>query len=93
MWDAIGAQRKPRFGILIMVRCERCTTIRNDLVDRGGFLLARYYDYADGYRDADVADGTKDDKRFWLMKELLANESRGPVVDIVAARKAKKSAG
>lgn len=91
-WDAVGANRKPKFGILIMLRCERCTTIRNDLTDRSGLLLARYYEYAEGYRDAEITSETKDDRRRWFVKELLAKEPATPVVDIRAAKRARKHA-
>lgn len=54
-WDDIEAERAPAYGYLMLFRCDRCTTMRRDLVDRYGVLIpgGRSYKYPDGYRDAE----------------------------------------
>lgn len=49
----IEASRAPSFGYLMLYRCERCGTVRHDIVDRHGTLAARWYDHPDGYREVD----------------------------------------
>lgn len=52
--------KRPSFGALITLRCERCGTVRYDIVSRlTGELLYRSYDSPDWYLDAGTAgDGT-----------------------------------
>lgn len=70
-WDTTGASKESRSAYTIQLRCDRCGAIRSDVIDSHGFLSSRYYQYPDHYRDADISDGTRDDKRAWLLKELL----------------------
>lgn len=54
-WDHIIASpdQRPSFGTLALFRCETCTTERHDIFSRiTGDLLARWYVYPEGYRDA-----------------------------------------
>lgn len=51
-WFDVDADRPPSFGFYIWVQCERCTTIRKDTVNHVGELLARSYDYPDGYKES-----------------------------------------
>ena len=55
-WDPIGAgERRPEFGSLVCLRCERCGTLRYDKFSRltGERLSTPQYVHPDGYRDAD----------------------------------------
>lgn len=50
-WIEENATSEPEFGIYFWWRCELCNTVRKDIVDRkNGNLLARWYEYPDGYR-------------------------------------------
>ena len=91
-WDAVGANRESRSGFLVMLRCDRCGTIRNDIQDRNGFLSRRYYEYPSGYRDADISQGNQDDRRSWLLKELLAGRSLNPAPVVDIRKRVKKNA-
>jgi len=93
-WYPYDAERRPRFGWLVVLRCERCEARRDDLVDRQGYLLSRAYNYAPGYRDADLAEGNRADRRAWLAAEMekptptpraSRGVPRGRVVPIKAA--------
>jgi hypothetical protein len=45
-WDQIPADRAPEFGVLVVLRCDRCKTIRDDILNRfTGELLSRAYRY------------------------------------------------
>lgn len=45
-WDNIPADRVPEFGVLMVFRCERCTTLRDDVLNRfTGELMHRQYRY------------------------------------------------
>ena len=85
MWFPSDATRKPRFGFLLVLRCERCDTVREDLVDRTGFLLNRNYVYPEGYRDVDTM-GTRADRRAWLVHEVMAPPE--PPIKLVRGRTA-----
>jgi len=54
-WYDVEAERAPSFGYAMEFRCERCGTVRRDLVNRYGELLpgGRNYRHPDGYRDAE----------------------------------------
>jgi hypothetical protein len=56
-WDVFNDffSRRPSFGYMISLRCMRCGTVRNDVVDAYGFTLGRRYRYPAGYSyDSDV---------------------------------------
>jgi hypothetical protein len=60
-------------------RCEACHTVRHDAIDRVGGLLARRYEYPDGYRlDTDEERPTADDLRMWMIKRNRALGIRQP---------------
>ena len=45
--------RAPPFGIAVHYQCQRCTTVRRDIVDRiRGDLLSRRYYHPQGYQTA-----------------------------------------
>lgn len=75
-WDAYDVVKQSRSAFVVSLRCERCTSIRNDVIDSHGFLVSRYYIYVEGYRDAEISAGSRDDKRAWLLKELLQGQSK-----------------
>lgn len=55
-WDIIPSSpaQRPGFGTLVLLRCESCGTLRYDIFSRvTGDLLTRWYDYPDGYQDAE----------------------------------------
>jgi hypothetical protein len=91
-WDAVGANKESRWGYLVMLRCDRCGTIRNDIQNAHGELIHRYYQYPDGYRDADIRIGNADDRRAWLLSELLAGRSLSPAPVVDIRRRRKKQA-
>lgn len=88
-WDAYDVIKQGRSAFVVSLRCERCTTIRNDIIDTHGTLISRYYSYADGYRDAEISAGTRDDKRKWLMKELFRKDTKH--AEVVPIRKGKRA--
>lgn len=55
-WDVIPSspEMRPEFGTLVLLRCDSCGTMRHDIFSRiTGDLLARWYDYPEGYQDAE----------------------------------------
>lgn len=59
MWDPIQAtnERSDLGGIMLLLRCESCGTIRHDVFSPvTGDLMARWYDYPEHYRDAERHD-------------------------------------
>lgn len=52
-WTDIEADRNPAVGWYMRLRCERCGSERNDIVDRHGSLEARHYKYPSNYKDPD----------------------------------------
>lgn len=49
-WNIIPNRRKPQFGDMLSLGCARCDSVREDIVSRRyGELLARNYDYPEGY--------------------------------------------
>jgi hypothetical protein len=77
-WEPYDARRKPRVGWLSVLRCDRCGTLRHDLLDGNGFLLGRYYEHPDGYRYV-ALDETRADLRAWLVKRTAAARKAEPV--------------
>jgi hypothetical protein len=67
-WYPVDAERRPAFGTLWVLRCERCQARRDDIVDVHGDLSSRAYDYAEGYRDAGLGE-TRADRRRYLIEE------------------------
>lgn len=56
-WDDVPSPRRPPWGVLMALRCVRCGTIREDIVNRfDGELMSRNYVYPEGYRDSDGLD-------------------------------------
>ena len=52
-WNDIEADRNPQVGWYMRLRCEKCGTVRNDIVDRYGTLERRNYKHPDNYKDPD----------------------------------------
>ena len=84
---AYDVVKQSRSAFVVSLRCDRCGAIRSDVIDSHGFLASRYYSYPENYRDAEISAGSRDDKRAWLLKELLY-EGKWNVVPI----KRKKAA-
>jgi hypothetical protein len=68
-WYPIDADRRPAFGWLWSLRCDRCGTVRDDLVDHRGDLLSRGYRYPEGYRDAALNTSRAERRRGLLTAE------------------------
>lgn len=49
-WYEQDATRAPLFGYYMWLQCERCDTIRKDIVDLRGDLSSRHYQYPNGYK-------------------------------------------
>ena len=54
-WFDIEDDWEPQFGTPLVVKCERCGSLRRDILNRYGEVEARYYIKPSGY------DLTKDD--------------------------------
>src|SRR5262245_29525421 len=68
-WDPYTAEKR-RYGEWgVILRCTRCTTLRLDIIDRFLAVVSRYYVWPDGYRDAELTEGTRADHRMWLARE------------------------
>ena len=52
-WYETEADRTPPFGFYFWTACESCGTIRKDIRNRWGDLLARSYEYPDDYKDTE----------------------------------------
>lgn len=49
-WEQIPVTRRPPFGIYIWLRCTRCYTKREDIINRfTGDLESRRYEHPEGY--------------------------------------------
>jgi hypothetical protein len=88
-WYEAEANRRPAFGVLWVLRCERCTAQRDDLVDRNGDLLSRAYQYPDGYREAHLGTETQADRR----ARLLAEANPRPLAVVAPARARRRRTG
>jgi hypothetical protein len=52
-WDSIPVTQRPPWGVSMWFRCERCTTIRYDIINYfSGELMSRRYSWPDGYKMA-----------------------------------------
>lgn len=70
-WDVAPNGRTPPFGDMITLRCGRCGSVREDIVSRRfGELLARRYDYADGYTIKPPKNGGRNFSAAALRAEL-----------------------
>lgn len=59
-WAQCAPDRKPQFGELQVFQCQRCLSIRDDLVSaKFGELLSRGYRMAPGYHLPLPEDGTR----------------------------------
>ena len=59
-WSQCAPDRKPQFGELQVFQCQRCLSIRDDLVSaKYGELLSRGYRMAPGYHIPKPEDGTR----------------------------------
>jgi hypothetical protein len=52
-WVPVEADRNPQIGWYMNMRCERCGTVRKDIVNRFGEVERRRYEYPDDYKDTD----------------------------------------
>lgn len=59
-WQQCQADRKPQFGELFVYQCQRCLSIRDDIISaKYGELLSRGYRMAAGYHQPLPEDGTR----------------------------------
>lgn len=86
-WSAYDVVKQSRSAFVVSLRCDRCGAIRSDVIDSHGFLASRYYSYPDNYRDAEISAGSRDDKRAWLLKELLHREAKTENVTPIRRKK------
>lgn len=50
-WDEIPVTKRPEFGVYMWFRCERCSTLRYDIVNQfNGDLLSRSYQKPSDYK-------------------------------------------
>lgn len=89
-WYSHDAEKVGRYSYRLILRCERCGAYRQDPMETNGLRYGhRRYIYPDGYRDAEISSESKDDRRAWLLKELIARSA--PVVDLTKRRKRKSA--
>lgn len=64
-------KKRPRYGVLLSLRCMRCPTERHDIAKRmDGSVLDRDYDYPDDYRMSAEQSLTRDQWRKVLIKQI-----------------------
>lgn len=76
-WMEVPAERPATAGHPLWLRCERCQTVRIDVLDRrDAAMISRRYEYPDGYRKAvDEEPMTRQDFRLLLIRQRI-EESR-----------------
>lgn len=52
-WYEVDGDYQPLFGYLFALRCERCGTTRNDVIDIHGELGTRNYRHPEGYKESE----------------------------------------
>lgn len=52
-WYEVDGEYAPLFGYLFSLRCERCGTTRNDIINERGELGSRNYRHPDGYKESE----------------------------------------
>ena len=67
-WVSIEAKTNPAIGWYMVARCERCGTVRNDIVNRYGVVERRRYEYPDSYKDTD--HWSRSDWRIQFLRRL-----------------------
>lgn len=98
-WTQCAPDRKPQFGELQVFQCQRCMSIRDDLVSsKYGELLSRGYRMAPGYMQPVPEDGSRlysaaalraERRRRAQLRELPSVQEWRPPLDVVAAQAAK----
>lgn len=86
-WDPYDVKRHPEGGWIWELRCERCGTVRHDVLENDGQLYSRSYAYVDGYRDADIYE-SRSDRRAALVREQVP-DGGAPVLRVVGSRRKK----
>jgi hypothetical protein len=92
-WDPIGSgDRRPEFGSLLCLRCERCGTLRYDRFSRitGERIGNPQYIYPDAYRDTEGHD-----MNWWRqnMAEFLWTDGFSVDADDVGVRRRRRRTG
>lgn len=75
-WFEIDADKPPEFGFYSWLKCERCDTIRKDVVNHTGEIMSRSYAYPDGYLwsgDNGAERPSRNDYRLQLISLRLKN--------------------
>jgi len=67
-WVSVEANSNPTIGWYMVARCERCGTVRKDIVNRFGIVERRRYEYPDSYKDTD--HWTRSDWRMQFLRRL-----------------------
>lgn len=68
-WMEIEADRNPKgYGWYMKLQCERCHTVRSDIVNHHGDVMTRSYEYPESYKDAD--HWTRSDWRMQFLRRL-----------------------
>lgn len=75
-WFSIEAERNPRVGWYMKLRCERCGTERNDIVDRNGTVERRSYKHPAGYRLAKADNLTRSEWRVAFLARMPTRRRR-----------------
>lgn len=65
-WEVIPTRQKRGYKNILQLRCVNCGTERFDALDWRGELLYRYYEYPEGYKDAEKMP--KPELRILLMR-------------------------
>lgn len=74
MFD-IPAEKPSQVGWALWVKCERCGTIRKDVINLRGDIVYRKYVYPDGYR-SHVTGMTPADRRVVILRANKVNATK-----------------
>lgn len=73
-WSITEADRKPSWGFLIAIECDRCQMKRLDTIDQLGKVSSRQYKQPEGYKNPDVTDRSA--YRREMITRILKNKSK-----------------
>src|SRR5215467_5155752 len=62
----------PLFGTPLVLRCERCSTERRDVIGAAGQIIQRHYFYPDGYKYGRGERPTRQEFRLMLLQQKIS---------------------